>query len=78
MMHNGSTGTTGYVGGDALFAFNEAHPDWTYSVLVRSEEKASQVTKAFPSAKPVIGSLDDSAVIEEQAAQADIIVRKST
>ncbi|KAJ5562798.1 hypothetical protein N7535_002755 [Penicillium sp. DV-2018c] len=67
------TGATGYIGGDGLFAIASAHPDWQISALVRSEEKATQVTSKYPQVRTVIGDLDSSDLIEEEVKNADIV-----
>jgi hypothetical protein len=41
------------------------------------EEKAKPVTEAFPKVRIVIGGLDDSKILEEEAAKADIVIRMS-
>jgi hypothetical protein len=38
------------------------------------EEKAKPVKKAFPNIRIVLGSLDDSKTLEEEAAKADVVV----
>ncbi|KAI0136425.1 hypothetical protein BJ170DRAFT_10090 [Xylariales sp. AK1849] len=68
------TGTTGYIGGDAFFALNQAHPDYDYSVLVRTQEKADKVRASYPKARTVLGGLDDSDILQEEASKADIVV----
>ncbi|KAI0865975.1 nucleoside-diphosphate-sugar epimerase [Xylaria cubensis] len=70
------TGATGYIGGDALYSLYQAHPDFEFTLLVRNEEKAKLVSGQYPNAKFVYGNLEDSQVIEEAAAAADIVVRK--
>lgn len=70
------TGVTGYIAGDAFHAFNQAHPDWEYAALVRTKDKADAVKKAYPSVRIVLGGLDDSAILKEEAAKADIVLRK--
>jgi N-acetyl-gamma-glutamylphosphate reductase len=72
-----STGVTGYVGGDALYTIYNAHPDWEITALVRNSKKAAPVAAAFPKVRFAYGSLEDSAVIEEEAAKADVVLRKS-
>jgi uncharacterized protein YbjT (DUF2867 family) len=72
-----STGATGYIGGDTLHALYNKHPDYSYTALVRSEEKGQPVKKAFPNVRLVIGDLDDSKVLEEEAAKADVVIRAS-
>ncbi|KAI1117224.1 nucleoside-diphosphate-sugar epimerase [Nemania sp. NC0429] len=68
------TGATGYIGGEALYSIHQAHPDFEFTLLVRSEEKAKQVSAKYPDAKFVYGNLDDAEVIEKAAAAADIVV----
>ncbi|KAF6844170.1 hypothetical protein CMUS01_01320 [Colletotrichum musicola] len=70
------TGVTGYIGGDAFRAIWERHPEYEYALLVRSEERAVPVKKAYPDAniRVVVGSLTDAAVIEKEAAAADVVV----
>lgn len=73
-----STGITGYIGGDGLFAIASAHPDWELSALVRSQAKATQVTSKYPHIRTVIGDLDSSELIEKEVQDADIVFRMSS
>lgn len=59
-----------------MHALYEAHPDWDYTCLVRTEDKAKKVKEAYPSANVVLGDLDASDILEAQAAQADIVLRQ--
>ncbi|KXT09088.1 hypothetical protein AC579_5295 [Pseudocercospora musae] len=68
------TGITGYIAGDAFYVLYKAHPDYEYSALLRTQEKADKVTSLYPNLRPVIGSLDDSSVLEEEASKADIVL----
>ncbi|KAI6764363.1 hypothetical protein HG530_008152 [Fusarium avenaceum] len=68
------TGTTGFIGGDALYALNKAQPSWNYTILVRSEDKGKAVQKQYPDVKLAIGSLDDYEVIKKAASEADIVI----
>ncbi|KAM0286896.1 hypothetical protein ACHAO9_008021 [Fusarium lateritium] len=68
------TGTTGFIGGDALYALNKTQPSWNYTILVRSEDKGKAVQKHYPDVKLAIGSLDDSEVIKKAASEADIVI----
>lgn len=68
---------TGYIGGDALHQIHTEHgDDLDYALLVRSEAKAEQVKNAFPSAHIVLGDLDNSKLLEDEAAKANIVLRK--
>ncbi len=66
---------TGYIAGDALHVLYSEHPDYEYACLVRSKDKAEAVRKAFPNVRIVLGGLDDSETLEEEAAKADIVLR---
>lgn len=68
------TGASGYIGGDVLHALATAHPDYEISALNRDQQKADQITKAYPSVKIVQGSLDDAAVLEAEASKSDIVL----
>ncbi|KAH9828870.1 nucleoside-diphosphate-sugar epimerase [Teratosphaeria destructans] len=70
------TGITGYIAGDATFDLYQQHPDYEYAALIRSQEKAETVRKAYPSIRIVLGSLDDSNILTEEASKADIVLRK--
>ncbi|PWY89197.1 nucleoside-diphosphate-sugar epimerase [Aspergillus heteromorphus CBS 117.55] len=68
------TGATGYIGGDALYALTSKYPSYSISALVRSPEKAEQVQAQYPSVRVVVGDLDDSALLEKESADADIVL----
>ncbi|KAF2120563.1 hypothetical protein BDV96DRAFT_538759 [Lophiotrema nucula] len=68
------TGTTGYIGGEILNVLYNKHPDYQYTALVRTKSKGEQVTKAFPEVKIVLGDLDDSEILEKEAASANIVI----
>lgn len=72
------TGATGYIGGDALYHLHQKYPDFEYALLIRSDDKAKKVLSQYPKARIVIGGLDDSALLEREAAWADIVIRKYT
>ncbi|KAK6864046.1 hypothetical protein PG990_006514 [Apiospora arundinis] len=68
------TGATGYIGGDALSVLIQAHPDFEYTLLVRTQEKADKVKTQYPNATIILGDLNDSELLREQAAKADIVL----
>ncbi|KAK7908486.1 hypothetical protein PG985_015789 [Apiospora marii] len=68
------TGATGYIGGDALSVLSQAHPEFEFSLLVRTQDKADKVQAQYPKATIVLGDLDDSGLLREQAAKADIVL----
>lgn len=67
------TGSTGYIGGEVLYVVSQAHPDWEITALVRSKEKAAQITSKFPNVKIAHGDLDSKDLIEEEVKNADIV-----
>jgi len=73
---DGSTGVTGYIAGDALFAIYSKHPEFEYTALVRTEEKAAQVREAYPAVRLVLGDLDNADLLNQEASKADIVLRK--
>ncbi|KAE8356168.1 hypothetical protein BDV28DRAFT_127762 [Aspergillus coremiiformis] len=68
------TGVTGYIGGDVFYAIHRAHPNWQYSVLVRSKDKAAQVASKYPNVRIVDGDLNSANIIEEEVKNADIVL----
>ena len=66
---------TGYIAGDATHALYSEHPEYEYACLVRSKEKGEMIEKAFPNVKIVLGGLDDSEILEQEASKADIVLR---
>lgn len=64
---------TGYIGGDALFAISQEHPDWELTALVRDKAKGERIATMYPKIKIVYGDLDSAQIIEEEARKADIV-----
>ena len=56
----------------------QTHPDYEYRCLVRSQDKADKVRKAYPNLNlhVVLGGLDDSQLLEDEAEKADVVLRK--
>jgi uncharacterized protein YbjT (DUF2867 family) len=71
-----STGATGYIGGDILYALADAHPEYEISALVRNSDKGAVVASKFAKVRLVYGGLDDAKVLEEESAKADIVIRE--
>lgn len=67
---------TGYIAGDAVFAINEAHPDIDFTFLIRTEDNAAIVRKAYPRSRVIIGELDHYDLLEEESARADVVLRQ--
>ena len=58
-----------------LHALKTAHPDYRISALVRDNAKADSISKAYPDVRIVLGDLDSTSIIEEEASEADVVVR---
>ena len=71
-----STGSTGYIGGDALYEIVQAHPEYDVTCLVRNSDKGAKVGSQYAKVKLVYGTLDDAELLEEAARKADIVLRK--
>jgi hypothetical protein len=67
---------TGYVGGDVLHALLQTHPSWESNItcLVRSQSRAASLSAAYPSIKLVFGTLEDTSILEDEAAKAEIVL----
>lgn len=44
---------------------------------MRTKEKGDKVTAVYPNVKLVLGGLDDSDLLQEEAAKADVVIRTS-
>ncbi|WPH02885.1 NAD(P)-binding protein [Acrodontium crateriforme] len=67
------TGSTGFIGGDALYAIVTTHPEYEITALVRNSDKGAQVAAQHPSIKFVYGDLDSEIILEEEAKKADVV-----
>ena len=67
-------GATGYIGGDALYALVQAHPEYEIACLVRDSDKGAQVASQYGKARLVYGTLDDGEILGQEAKKADIVL----
>ncbi|GKZ36082.1 hypothetical protein AbraIFM66950_006989 [Aspergillus brasiliensis] len=72
------TGASGYIGGDILYALKSALPSCQYTVLLRDEAKAQKLSQAYPDVQIVLGDLDASSILEQQAREADIVIQTAS
>ncbi|KAF5239963.1 hypothetical protein FANTH_9747 [Fusarium anthophilum] len=68
------TGVTGFVGGTAFSKIHDAHPDYYYTLYIRSEDRAKIISNEYPQVKFVYGDLASTDVIEKAASEADVVV----
>lgn len=71
-----STGATGYIGGDVLAQLQTQYPEMVARVLVRTEDNAKRIQDRYPSVQPIQGSLSDTTLLQNESANADIIIRE--
>ncbi|KAF5562422.1 nucleoside-diphosphate-sugar epimerase [Fusarium napiforme] len=68
------TGVTGFVGGTAFSKMHDAHPNYDYTLYIRSEDRENIISKKYPNVKFVYGDLASTDVIEKAASEADVVV----
>jgi nucleoside-diphosphate-sugar epimerase len=69
-----STGATGYIGGDALYAVASSYPDLEITAMVRNSDKGAKVASQYAKVRLVYGDLDSIDLITKEAAAADIVL----
>ncbi|GME48590.1 Nucleoside-diphosphate-sugar epimerase [Neofusicoccum parvum] len=69
-------GVTGWIGGDAAHRIATAHPEYEWTILVRSDAKAAEAATYGlpPSTRFVIGDYDSRNLLATEAAAADIVI----
>ncbi|KAK3324528.1 hypothetical protein B0T19DRAFT_231973 [Cercophora scortea] len=69
-------GAMGHIGGAVLDQLVQAHPDLPITALVRSRKDADILAKQYAHAKvkQAIGTLDDTALLEDLAGEANIVI----
>ncbi|KAJ5979626.1 hypothetical protein N7481_006924 [Penicillium waksmanii] len=68
------TGVSGYIGGDVLYRLSKSNLASSIVALVRNEARAGRVIEKYPSVIPLIGDLDSTAAIQNEASKADVIL----
>ncbi|OBS26175.1 hypothetical protein FPOA_00117 [Fusarium poae] len=68
------TGASGYVGGQLLHELTKTHPEYTIAALVRDSHAAETIAQAYPKVRIVLGDLDNSALLEREASEANIVL----
>ncbi|KAH9215868.1 hypothetical protein DL95DRAFT_499320 [Leptodontidium sp. 2 PMI_412] len=71
------TGATGYIGGHTLQHLTLTHPEWSITVLLRTESQAKIISNQYPTSriKIFVGSLKDLELVGKCAAEADVVLR---
>lgn len=68
------TGATGYIGGEALYAIVDAHPDLEITAMVRNSDKGAKVAAQYPKIRLVYGDLESDDLLTKESANADIVL----
>lgn len=68
------TGSTGYIGGDALHEIVQKHPEYEIVSLVRNSDQGALVASQFEKIRLVYGDLDSIELLELEARKADIVL----
>ncbi|KAG9202653.1 hypothetical protein G6514_004145 [Epicoccum nigrum] len=66
------TGATGYIGGSVLATLVTAHPDWTFTALLRRAPPS--FSTVYPSVRILHGDYDSVSTLAAAAQDADIVV----
>ena len=64
------------MGGDFLALLLQTYPEWATSLacLARDQARGESLKAAYPNVRLVYGTLDDSKVLENEAAKAEIVL----
>ncbi|KAF5672333.1 nucleoside diphosphate sugar epimerase [Fusarium heterosporum] len=68
------TGASGYAGGQLLHELAQSHPEYTIAALVRDANAAKTISQAYPKVRIVVGDLDDSELVEQEASKASVVL----
>ncbi|EIN09050.1 nucleoside-diphosphate-sugar epimerase [Punctularia strigosozonata HHB-11173 SS5] len=66
------TGATGYIGGSILDALVKAHPEWTFTALLRNP--TPRFSERYPNVHIVKGDYDSTDILADAASDADIVI----
>lgn len=72
-------GASGYLGGDTLYRLKHSPLSGTkIACLVRDTKKGDKILEEYPDVEIIKGDLDDADLIAQEAARADVVLRRST
>jgi len=67
-------GATGYIGAAVLDLLYVKHPEYQFAALVRSTVTGKELLERYPLVRPVIGDLENVAVIETESEKSNIVI----
>ena len=69
-------GATGFIGATVYDLIYAKHPEYDYTALVRTKEKADELVAHYPLTRVVVGDLNDVQLIESEAEKANVVISK--
>jgi len=66
------TGATGYIGGTVFELLHQKHPNFQYTAMMRAE--TAPFKSRYPDVKTVYGDYDNLQLLEDCAAEADVVI----
>jgi len=67
-------GASGYIGAAVLDLVYAKHPEYHYTVLIRSTATRKELLDRYPLLQPVIGDLENAELIETESKNANVVV----
>lgn len=69
-------GATGFIGATVYDLIYAKHPEYDYTALVRTKQKAEEFVAHYPLTRAIVGDLSDAQLIESEAEKANIVISK--
>jgi N-acetyl-gamma-glutamylphosphate reductase len=69
-------GATGFIGAAVFDLVYAKHPEYSYTVLMRSKEKAAELLARYPLINPLISDMSNTQLLESEAEKANIVISK--
>jgi 1-deoxy-D-xylulose 5-phosphate reductoisomerase len=67
-------GATGFVGATVFDLIYAKHPEYRFTALVRSNEKATDLINRYPLVHVIIGDANNTDLIQKESAKANIVI----
>lgn len=67
-------GATGFIGAAVFDLLYAKHPEYRFTALVRSNEKATELINRYPLVHVAIDDANNTDLIQKQSAKANIII----
>lgn len=67
-------GATGFVGATVFDLIYAKHPEYRFTALVRSNEKATDLINRYPLVHVIVGDANNTDLIQKESAKANIVI----